>query len=189
MTFRIVIRIFLPVFVLLIICASAILHKSINNTLLLITGILFVLSFLLEHKLPRYFYYFIVMFSLGIFHWISHLNWCNTLYLMLCIPPIYRDKGIIKSLSISLFMTLQYTFIRLSYVETSSYNILVSIYDLLTFILVVFVVRYLIQAEREKQSLRAEKKHLLTHDPITCALTYRLRKLQRYKQCPRCAAI
>lgn len=53
------------------------------------------------------------------------------------------------------------------YIDNSTYNILVSFYDLLTSILVVFVIRYLIQAEKEKQTLRAEKNRLLTHDPVT----------------------
>lgn len=101
MNFRLVFRIFLPAFVLLIICASIVLHKSPNNVLLIVAGILFVFSFFMEHKLPRFLYYLILMLTSGIFHWISHLNWCNALYLIISIPHIYRASGIVKPLIIS----------------------------------------------------------------------------------------
>lgn len=67
---------------------------------------------------------------------------------------------------------LPYTLIRLSYVPRTTYNIFVSLFDVLSAIAVVLIAQYLKQSDNEKQSLVLNTFHLLTHDPLTNLLNY-----------------
>ncbi|UOK64600.1 hypothetical protein MT997_09165 [Paenibacillus sp. OVF10] len=91
---------------------------------------------------------------LGIFHYFSELNWCNMLYYMLIISMIQDKPRLAQTLPISLLLMLQYTVIRLSYVPVDTYALLVSLFDLLTSVVIIFLYHTLINSEVEKRRLR-----------------------------------
>ncbi|MBB3073433.1 diguanylate cyclase (GGDEF)-like protein [Paenibacillus baekrokdamisoli] len=76
------------------------------------------------------------------------------------------------TLSISAGYSLLYTSVRLTYHPWDEYNLLVSIYDLFSFMLVVFVIQYILTAELERKRLQKRNKFLTFHDPLTNLLNY-----------------
>jgi diguanylate cyclase (GGDEF)-like protein len=165
MKFRLVYFVFLTLFVFFIICSAIILDKTSNTPLLIITGLLLLLTLFVEGKIPRTIYVPLVLLFLSYFHWLSHLNWCHTLYWIILIRPLYRTVRLLNSFVIAFLLTLQYSFIRLSYVTGNSYDILVSITDIFTAAIIVLFVRYIKNSE-------TEKNHLLTHDPLTDLMNF-----------------
>ncbi|WP_017690324.1 ATP-binding protein [Paenibacillus sp. PAMC 26794] len=109
---------------------------------------------------------------LGIFHYFSELNWCNMLYYMLIISMIQDKPRLAQTLPISLLLMLQYTVIRLSYVPVDTYALLVSLFDLLTSVVIIFLYHTLINSEVEKRRLREKNRFLTLHDPLTGLLNY-----------------
>ncbi|CAG7630895.1 ATP-binding protein [Paenibacillus allorhizosphaerae] len=177
MNIKIVYLIFLPAIVAFIACSALILHKTSNSFSLIITGMLFLSAVYVENKYTKGFFLFQLLF-LGVFHWISHLDWCYTLYLLIALKPIYRAENLQKSLAVSVLFIAQYTLIRLSYVPGNEYDVLVSFSDVMASIVTVLIIRYIKVSESEKQSLRFDKHLLEMHDPLTGLLNYQ----EYYKQ-------
>ncbi|PQP83162.1 histidine kinase [Paenibacillus sp. PCH8] len=109
---------------------------------------------------------------LGIFHYFSGLNWCNMLYYVLIISMIQDKQRVAQTIPISLLLMLQYTVIRLSYIPIDTYALLVSLFDLLTSVVIVFLYHTLINSETEKRRLREKNRFLTLHDQLTGLLNY-----------------
>lgn len=60
----------------------------------------------------------------------------------------------VQTLPISLPLMLQYTIIRLSYVPIEPYSLLVSLFDLLTAVVVIWLYHTLMNSESEQRKLR-----------------------------------
>ncbi|MGQ8870745.1 ATP-binding protein [Paenibacillus sp. TSA_86.1] len=159
-----------PLGCLLVIVSSIILGQTAHPVLMMLTGILLIMSIWGERRYP--FLRMIQWLILGAFHYFSQLNWCNLLYYMLIISMIQNKQQIIQSLPISLLLMLQYTIIRLSYVPTDAYTLLVSLFDLLTSVVVIVLYHTLMNSESEKQKLRKKNQFLTLHDPLTGLLNY-----------------
>lgn len=163
--------IFFPISCLLIIIASSILGQSTHRLCaMIVVGILLLLSVTLDHKYPRFLW--IQLILLGIFQYTTQLNWCVLLYYIMIMTIFDKKQSYKKTLPVSVLLILQYTIIRLSYVPISAYNILVTTFDFLTLIFIVFLFHYVIRAETEKQVLRDKNDYLTTHDPLTGLLNY-----------------
>lgn len=159
-----------PLGCLLVILSSYFLGLTPHLALMICAGVLFVASIYGEKQYP-------VLRNtqwifLGIFHYFSELNWCNMLYYLLIMSMIQDKQRVTQTLPISMLIVFEYTLIRLSYVTIDTYNLLVSMFDMLTAIVIIFLYHTLINSEAEKRRLR-EKTHFLTlHDPLTGLLNY-----------------
>lgn len=129
-----------------------------------------LLTVLLDRRFPRLL--LVQWILLGIFHYFSQLNWCVLLYYIMIMSIFGNKQSYKQTLPISMLLILQYTLIRLSYVPLTEYNILVSVFDFLTSIFLVFLFHYVIRTESEKQLLRDKNDYLTTHDPLTGLLNY-----------------
>ncbi|WP_240343010.1 ATP-binding protein [Paenibacillus sp. ALJ109b] len=159
-----------PLGCLLVILSSYFLGLTPHLTLMICAGVLFVASIYGEKQYPvlRNTHWIF----LGIFHYFSELNWCNMLYYLLIMSLIKDKQRVTQMLPISMLLVFEYTVIRLSYVTIDTYNLLVSMFDMLTAIVIIFLYHTLINSEAEKRKLR-EKNHFLTlHDPLTGLLNY-----------------
>lgn len=141
-----------PLGCLLVILSSYVLRLTPHPAFMLLAGTLFVASIYGERRYPvlRKFHWIF----LGLFHYFSQLNWCNMLYYMLIISVIQDKQRVAQTLPISLLLMLQYTVIRLSYVPVDTYALLVSLFDLLTSVVIIFLYHTLINSEVEKRRLR-----------------------------------
>lgn len=159
-----------PLGCLLVIVSSNILGQTSHPIWMMVTGVLLIISIWGERRYP--FLRKVQWLVLGAFHFFSQLNWCSMLYYMLIISMIQNKQQMTQTLPISLLLMLQYTLIRLSYVPIEPYTLLVSFFDLLTAILIVFLYHTLTNSESEKRKLREKNTFLTLHDPLTGLLNY-----------------
>ncbi|MBY0215941.1 ATP-binding protein [Paenibacillus illinoisensis] len=163
-------RVIFPLGCLLVILSSYFLGRTSSLTWMILAGALFIASIYGERRYPVL--QKVQWIFLGIFHYFSELNWCNMLYYLLIMTMIQNKQRVEQTLPISLLLVLEYTAIRLSYVTIDAYTLLVSLFDLLTAIVIIFLYHTLVNSEAEKRRLR-EKNHFLTlHDPLTGLLNY-----------------
>ncbi|MFD0620366.1 ATP-binding protein [Paenibacillus sp. GCM10027629] len=161
---------FVPSISVFVILSSIFLHTATNIYLLVITGCLFVFSILLDKKFPGLQPLQIIL--LGVFHWSSSLNWCQLLYCVLIIITIQRKKKFRDSVLTTLLYAMQYTLINLTYRPINTYQMLVSIFDILTFVIVLLLYYFVHVSEIEKKRLREKFQFLSTHDSVTGLLNY-----------------
>lgn len=159
-----------PLGCLLVILSSYVLRLTPHLAIMLLSGTLLVASIFGERRYPvlRKFQWIF----LGTFHYFSELNWCNMLYYMLILSMIQGKQRVAQTLPISLLLMLEYTVIRLSYVPIDAYALLVSMFDLLTSIVIIFLYHTLVNSETEKRRLREKNRFLTLHDPLTGLLNY-----------------
>ncbi|WP_244964887.1 ATP-binding protein [Paenibacillus barcinonensis] len=160
-----------PLGCLLVIVSSYILGQSSHPILMLFMGILLVASIWGERRYPAF--RVIQWLILGAFHYFSQLNWCNMLYYMLILSTIQNKLKVIETLPISMLLMLQYTVIRLFYVSVmDTYSLLVSVFDLITSVVIVVLYHTSMNSEAEKRRLREKNQFLTLHDPLTGLLNY-----------------
>ncbi|TYP71407.1 sensor histidine kinase [Paenibacillus methanolicus] len=159
-----------PMFTVIIAICSIVLGKSASEPLLFVSSVLFLGLVMAEKRVPYAF--FLQLVTLALFHWHSQLNWTQILYYLLTVLAVldYPKRG--YTLAVSLLYSLGYTAVRLSYQPHTMYNLLVSFYDIVSFVLLIVLMRYLFAAEREKRQLRERNDYLSTHDPLTGLLNY-----------------
>lgn len=159
-----------PIGCLLVIVSSHILGQTSHLIWMIITGALLIISIWGERRYP--YLRLTQWLILGLFHYFSELNWCNMLYYMLIFSMIHNKQKITQTLPISLLLVLQYTMIRLTYVPIDTYSLLVSLFDLLTAVVIIFLYHTLMNSESEKRKLREKNQFLTLHDPLTGLLNY-----------------
>ncbi|MDN8591514.1 ATP-binding protein [Paenibacillus sp. 11B] len=159
-----------PLGCLLVMLSSYFLGLTSHLALMICAGVLFVASIYGEKRYPALRNVHWVF--LGIFHYFSALNWCNMLYYLLIMSMIQDKQRVAQTLPISMLLVLEYTVIRLTYVPIDTYNLLVSLFDMLTAIVIIFLYHTLINSEAEKRRLREKNDFLTLHDPLTGLLNY-----------------
>ncbi|HFL2538657.1 TPA: GGDEF domain-containing protein, partial [Clostridioides difficile] len=137
---------------------------------MILAGALFIASIYGERRYPVL--QKVQWIFLGIFHYFSELNWCNMLYYLLIMTMIQNKQRVEQTLPISLLLVMEYTVIRLSYVTIDAYTLSVSLFDLLTAIVIIFMYHTLVNSEAEKRRLREKNQFLTLHDPLTGLLNY-----------------
>jgi diguanylate cyclase (GGDEF)-like protein len=167
---KIIKHIGIPFICCLTMVSSIAMGNAPNIIAVLVLGCAFYLSIALERKLP--FLTNIQFIFLALFHWSSHLNWCLMLYYILIAFSIQNGQKYANTMQKALLYIGLYTIIRLSYVPFTTYNLVVSIYDIASAILFVLLVQYVLRSESEKKRLREENDYLTTHDPLTGLLNY-----------------
>lgn len=163
-------RVIFPVGCLLVILSSYFLGRTSSLTWMILAGALFIASIYGERRYPVL--QKVQWIFLGIFHYFSELNWCNMLYYLLIMTMIQNKQRVEQTLPISLLLVLEYTVIRLSYVTIDAYTLSVSLFDLLTAIVIIFMYHTLVNSEAEKRRLREKNQFLTLHDPLTGLLNY-----------------
>ncbi len=160
MFFRLMYHIVLPIYVIFVIFSSITLNRSQNDFFLILLGILFITSIYLEKTYPRYFKYIstIEIILLLLFHFISQLNWCFSIYIILLSKLLFQIRGVLKGVFLGFVLIAFYSVIRISYTPLDSYNILAVGSDFLTSLAVVLIIQYIIEVERQKNVLKEEKK-------------------------------
>lgn len=161
---------FIPIISMLLVICSFVLDREPNATLLILSGCLFSGSMLLYLRIP-----FSDIFhaaSLALFHWSSHLNWCLLLYFILMVTAVRKTTKMVNLLFFALGYSVLYTAVRLTYAPITKYNLIVMIFDTLSFIVVVVFIRYFLTTEVEKRRLQKSNRFLTTHDSLTRLLNY-----------------
>ncbi|WP_068592613.1 sensor histidine kinase [Paenibacillus macquariensis] len=165
MTINMIKLLYVPLICVLIIVSSVIMGKTPNVILTVITALLLILSVMLDRKYTWLKY--IQFIPLGAFHYSSHLNWCILLYYITTINVIEHKTRHRDTTLIALLLILQYTFIRLSYVPLTTYNMLVSIFDVITALVTVLFFHVILRSESEKRRLKVKNEYLTNYDALT----------------------
>lgn len=137
---------------------------------MLLFAALFLCSVLLDSRFPILLNF--QWLALGFFHYFSQLNWCLILYYILILSFFHKKKSYKEALPCSILVILEYTIIRLSYVPIEPYSVFVTLYDLISAVIIVFVFHHMLRGEAEKQMLLEKNNYLATHDPLTGLLNY-----------------
>ncbi|OAB45873.1 histidine kinase [Paenibacillus antarcticus] len=156
---------YVPLICVLISISSVLLGKSPNVIVTVITAVLLILSVMLDRKYTWLKY--IQFILLGAFHYSSHLNWCILLYFITTINVIEHKVRHRDTTLVALLFILQYTLIRLSYVPITTYNMLVSIYDVITSLVTVLFFHVILRSESEKRRLVKKNEYLINYDTLT----------------------
>lgn len=163
-------RIAILVYVILISVSTLLLGKTFNKNLLLLSGLLFICSILVDIWRPRL--RFLQIIFLSVFHYFSQINWCYPLYLILAGKESLRIQSLRRSLLYSMLFATAYTLIRANYSPINYYNLLVTANDYLGFLALSIIVYRVKNTERERQDLRQKFDCLSTHDSLTGLLNY-----------------
>lgn len=161
-----------PFLVVFIAASSVVLDQTPAPVPLAVTGLLFIASVLLEKWFsPLKYVQFVLV---GVFHYFSHLNWCEMLYIMLVLLGIERNPRLWPSLAYTFLFLIECTAIRLTYhsVDNMLYSILASSFDWICVILIVIVIQYFMRTEQVTARLQEQTHYLSTHDPLTGLLNY-----------------
>ncbi|MDB4866424.1 MAG: diguanylate cyclase [Cohnella sp.] len=170
MIIKLIKYIIVPIITVFVFLSSLLLDKTQMPLPLALSGILLVLSIVLntKYRMVRQSHFVF----LGLFHYFSHLNWSELLYFIFLFIAVPKTTRILPSVMIAAFYVLEYTVIRLCYQPITTYNLLVSVYDLISGLLVIAFVRYIVHAEHEKKRLRDQTHYLSKHDALTGLLNY-----------------
>ncbi|TLS50440.1 hypothetical protein FE782_20680 [Paenibacillus antri] len=148
-------RVFLPLYAVFIIGSSIALHKTTSTFMLLAVGASFIGSVYPDRNIRSVRWLSLAL--LAALHWYSQLNWCNMLYLTLLAKEVVTARGIVRIGASALLYTAVYSFVRLTYMEPTAYNILVTGADFFASFGLVIVIRYLAEAEYVKRRWRQSK--------------------------------
>ncbi|NMO98203.1 diguanylate cyclase [Paenibacillus lemnae] len=170
MSIHVLKSILVPFISLFVLFSSVILIPDRNILLLAGSALLLNISMWIEKKHPKVLVLQFVL--LGLFHYASQLNWCLLLYYILITNVIQHSWKLKQMLPCALLITIQYSLIRLSYSPYTTYNIIVSVYDIISSLVIIYTLHTIIKIEMEKKSLTKQNKFLINHDPLTGFLNY-----------------
>ncbi|WP_232510269.1 ATP-binding protein [Paenibacillus crassostreae] len=71
------------------------------------------------------------------------------------------------TIPVAFLVILQYSLIRLSYVPTTTYNLLVTVYDMITSIVIILLFHVIVRIETERRQLTKQNNYLTDHDTLT----------------------
>ncbi|QCT02983.1 integral membrane sensor signal transduction histidine kinase [Paenibacillus algicola] len=161
---------FIPPIVLFIIIASSVLDLESSLPLMLLSSVLLTGSMWLEKRFPHI---LLLQFGLlGIFHYASQLNWCLLLYYIQITGVIQYNWRFKHMLPCAALITIQYTAIRLTYSPLTTYSLLVSVFDIISSLVIISTFHNIIRIETEKKTLAKQNNYLMNHDPLTGFLNY-----------------
>jgi diguanylate cyclase (GGDEF)-like protein len=161
-----------PFLVVFIALSSIALGRTPEPSALVAAGLILTASILME---KRFSYLRYVQFVLtGVFHYFSHLNWCEMLYVLLVLIGIERNPRLMTSLFYTFLLMTECIIIQLTYqpVQDLLYAILATVFDMFWVILIVTVIQYFMRTEQVSARLQEQTHYLTTHDPLTGLLNY-----------------
>jgi|GEM_PF-2651323 len=160
MFFRLMYFVVLPLYVGFVVVSAISLGKDLSHIPLILTGVVFVGSILVEQKFPQHRTLFssLQVAMLVLFHWFSQLNWCYSLYIMLLSKLLFKHTlQVLKATLVGFVVILLYTLIRLSYTPAHLYSFFAIASDFLTSLAVVLIIQYIVEMEQQKNRLKEEK--------------------------------
>ncbi|MDF2652368.1 MAG: signal transduction histidine kinase [Paenibacillus sp.] len=163
-------RILIPIYLALVLVSSNVLEKSVNLWLTMASGVLFLLVYALEIRYSRFKYLRFAL--LALVHWTTSINWILPLYLLLLGRDSYPLRSLRKCAALWFLYIATYSLIRFTYSPVTSYNLLVTVYDMVSFGLAIYISNYLFKSETRKESLDTRNRLLSTHDALTGLLNY-----------------
>lgn len=143
-------------------------------------AILLILSIVLDRRFTWLKYTQFIF--LGAFHYSSQLNWCVLLYYLIISNAIENKTRMRDAIPTALLFILQYTLIRITYVPITTYNLLVSVFDMMTAIVIVLLFHIGLRIESEKKELTKQNEYLANYDRLTGFYNYLgyIKKVQSY---------
>ncbi|WP_458632496.1 ATP-binding protein [Paenibacillus sp. CMAA1364] len=160
----------MPLLSIFIIVASVLLHKPTHVTYMIITGLMLNVSVTMSYKWK--WLRFLQIIFLGLFHYSSQLNWCVLIYYIVLINLIEDKKSFRNTAPIGLFVFLQYTLIRFTYVPATTYTIFGSVFDLFSSLVVVIIFHHIIRIDSDRRELTKQNEYLSNYDTITGFYNY-----------------
>lgn len=133
-------------------------------------AMLLILSVALDRRFTWLKY--IQFIFLGAFHYSSQLNWCVLLYYLIISTAIEHKTRIRDAIPISLLFILQYTLIRFTYLPMTTYNMLVTVFDMMTAIVIVLLFYIGLRIQSEKIELTKQNDYLANYDRLTGFYNY-----------------
>lgn len=145
--------------------ASLVLHKTPSAPLLCLSGVLFVLSLIVERRYPHVSKMQIIL--MAAFHWTSHLNWAYPLYVLLVAPRLLRTEQLTKAILIAVAYAVVYTAVVISYSAHTVKDYLLVATNIWVFAILLVFIRYILRMHVEQKTLRKENAQLAVRDPLT----------------------
>ncbi|SMF83009.1 diguanylate cyclase (GGDEF) domain-containing protein [Paenibacillus uliginis N3/975] len=170
MSINIIKLLFVPFISLFIIVSSISLGKDASLGLMIFTGLSLSISLALDRKYPRLKVFQFIF--LGAFHFVSNLNWCILLYYIVIINLIQDKEKFKETMPVAFLLVMQYSIIRLTYTPLDEYNLLVSIFDIISSFVIIMTLHIMIRIESEKITLTKQNDYLINHDSLTGFLNY-----------------
>lgn len=153
-----------------IVVASILLGKPLNETGLLLLGLILIAAWSLERRFP---WIRIVQIGLiALFHRFSQLNWCEALYLIFAVKYLYETRRFHRTIWLMVCLVGMYEVIRFSYSSHNLYGLLGIIADLAGALVLITVFNYIFRLQEQQRLLQLEYRHLLSYDPLTGLANY-----------------
>ena len=115
------------------------------------TGIAMLIAFNANPNNRKYTYVQLVLLIL--FHWLSQLNWCLMIYVILLIRQLTRSEDLKREIVSMLFIMTVYSLIRFSYSAINDYSVLVTLSDIASSLVFVTLLWKIKSNQKEKESL------------------------------------
>ena len=161
-----------PFLVIFIAVSSIALDRTPAPLPLLVTGLVLAISVIMEKWISELRY--VQFIFAGAFHYFSHLNWCEMLYVLLVLISLERYPRLWTPLTYTFLYLAEYTIIRFTYqpVNNLLYFILSSAFNWICVGLIVIMVQRFLRSEQVSLRLQEQTHYLSTHDPLTGLLNY-----------------
>ncbi|WP_177186511.1 ATP-binding protein [Paenibacillus sp. CF384] len=163
-------KILLPVLLGIISFSSIYLERTDHPLFMIAAGIAVFLSINLMRNSTKQIYLQIA--CLIVFHWLSELNWCLTLYIIELIRLLTRSEDMKRSYYHALLLMGLYSVVRYTYAELNDYSILVTLSDMASSLVLVAMIWIIKSKQKEKDDLQKKNDELLKRDVLTGLLNY-----------------
>lgn len=163
-------RLLVPIYGVLVLLSSLVLGLSASPWITILIGTLFLTVYGLEFRYPRLMPVRIAM--LFLLHAFARINWIHPLYLLMLGRDCYPVKSRWKHINLWFFYTAAYSLIRLSYNPITTYNLLVIMYDAVSFALAIYLSKFLFKSQKNKENLDTQNRMLTMHDALTGLFNY-----------------
>ncbi|QHW33042.1 diguanylate cyclase [Paenibacillus rhizovicinus] len=163
-------KMLLPFMIVIISFSSIYLDRTDHAFIMVATGIVMFFAFNAKQSSHKSIY--LQMAALLLFHWLSQLNWCLMIYVMLLIRQLIRSDNLIRAIISTFFIMILYSVIRFSYSPINDYAILVTFSDSASALIFVALIWKIKSNEQEKEKLEKKNNELLKKDVLTGLLNY-----------------
>ena len=180
MSFKLIKLLFVPMITILILLSSIFLERTLHPEAMIAIGVLFIISIITDHWFSKR-YKIVQLILLVMLHYVSQLNWCVLLYYILTVNIIEGKTRLRDTFPIAMLLMTLYTVIRLTYVPYTTYNVLVSMFDFMTSLVLLMLLQAMARIEFERKDLTKRNDFLTNYDPLTGLLNYNgfIRKVQK----------
>ncbi|WP_308635711.1 ATP-binding protein [Paenibacillus silvisoli] len=163
-------KILLPIVLVIISFSSIYLERTDYPLTMIAAAVAVFLAFNAKQNNNKQMYIQIAI--LALFHWLAHLNWCLTIYVMLLIRQLLRSEHLLRAILQALLIMTLYSLIRFTYSVPNEYAVLVTLSDLASSLVFVTLVWIIKSKEVETKNLELINDELSKKDVLTGLLNY-----------------